>query len=230
MPLARAGKAVGCCDPRARRPAAEVRPPGRATSVQSWASWLPPFAEGLALRLTMTGSSPAFLAPFWAIRRPAHGASGATSPCSPDRLGPTLSRRFPRGIERESGERPCGRETGAVPATVSGERRSIEPLGKPGKAERRPDPRARRPAGIVFTNHRAGCPGGGLDAARVPRAFLAHAVVVAPPSPIRGAQPACRHKQSRPPSNKLALSRTRPSPASRFACVAGLRVGRATMP
>ena len=61
---------------------------------------------------------------------------------------------FPRpygaGIKREHGEAyPSGTDTVAAPATVSGERNPIMPLASisgVGKAGKRSDPRARRPA------------------------------------------------------------------------------------
>jgi hypothetical protein len=80
--------------------------------------------------------------------------------------------RFPIGIKRESGERLQKRDSGAAPATVSGERRSIMPLGLPGKAERSLDPRARRPADVVKHINRAGCPGRSSDDGRSPARFI----------------------------------------------------------
>lgn len=94
--------------------------------------------------------------------------SRALPSCAPPHAVLPLPSRFPQGIKREPGARELSRHSGAAPATVSGERRSITPLGLPGKAERRDDPRARRPADIVRQCNRAGCPGRSSDDGRSP--------------------------------------------------------------
>ncbi len=61
----------------------------------------------------------------------------ALSPAPPTLTSP--DRRFPSGIKRERGA-GCSPNAAAAPATVSGERFVIAPLGPPGKATARRDP------------------------------------------------------------------------------------------
>lgn len=87
--------------------------------------------------------------------------------CASSGRGPMIDKSVPERDQKGIRYPFFERETGAAPATVSGERRSSGPLGFPGKAGRRKDPRARRPADAGSYVDRAGCTGGGFgDAGR----------------------------------------------------------------
>ncbi len=82
----------------------------------------------------------------------AKAADEAGQPPSPARLTRLVARSF-SPIQTVSLRESKGNavrdgvpNSAAAPATVSGERRAFVPLGCPGKAARRGDPRARRPA------------------------------------------------------------------------------------